>query len=95
MRCSLSGSAAELRRWCSAGKRLSRSGWWTWLEHHPGSPRLINMYGTTETTVHASFREIVDGEVDSAASPIGVPLAICGVLRAGWVVASGAGRGGR
>ena len=30
-----------------------------WLDTHPGSPRLINMYGTTETTVHASFREIL------------------------------------
>ena len=47
----------------------------TWLHNHPGSPRLINMYGITETTVHASFREIVDGDVDSNASPIGVPLA--------------------
>jgi glycopeptidolipid biosynthesis protein len=47
----------------------------TWLNHHPGLPRLINMYGITETTVHASLREIVDGDVDSNASPIGVPLA--------------------
>ena len=31
----------------------------TWLDNHPGLPRLINLYGTTETTVHASFREIV------------------------------------
>jgi len=36
----------------------------TWLDDHPGSPRLINMYGITETTVHASFREIVAGDVD-------------------------------
>ena len=36
---------------------------------------MTNMYGITETTVHASFREIVDGDVDSYASPIGVPLA--------------------
>jgi amino acid adenylation domain-containing protein len=46
----------------------------SWLEHHPDSPRLINMYGITETTVHASFREIVAGDVDSVVSPIGVPL---------------------
>jgi non-ribosomal peptide synthase protein (TIGR01720 family) len=32
------------------------------------------MYGITETTVHASFREILDGDVDSIVSPIGVPL---------------------
>ena len=39
---------------------------------------MINMYGITETTVHASFREIVAGDVDSAVSPIGVPLADLG-----------------
>jgi amino acid adenylation domain-containing protein/non-ribosomal peptide synthase protein (TIGR01720 family) len=50
----------------------------TWLEGHPGSPRLINMYGITETTVHASFREICAGDVESAVSPIGVPLAHLG-----------------
>ena len=33
------------------------------------------MYGITETTVHASFREIVDVDVDSGVSPVGVPLA--------------------
>src|SRR3954449_5952623 len=49
-----------------------------WLGSHPGLPRMINMYGITETTVHASFREIVDGDVDSAVSPIGVPLADLG-----------------
>nr|WP_082947556.1 non-ribosomal peptide synthetase [Mycobacterium sp. E2479] len=49
-----------------------------WLDRHPGSPRLINMYGITETTVHASFREIVDTDAASAASPIGIPLAHLG-----------------
>ncbi len=46
----------------------------SWLQRHPGMPRLVNMYGITETTVHASFRELVDGDVDSAVSPIGGPL---------------------
>ncbi|SPM37061.1 non-ribosomal peptide synthetase, partial [Mycobacterium rhizamassiliense] len=45
-----------------------------WMNKHPGPPRLINMYGITETTVHASFREIVDADVEKAVSPIGVPL---------------------
>ena len=53
---------------------MSRSDFAPWLAAHPGSPRLINMYGITETTVHASFREIVDADVDSVVSPIGVPL---------------------
>ena len=50
----------------------------TWLHNHPSLPRLVNMYGITETTVHASLREIVDADVDSNASPIGVPLAHLG-----------------
>ena len=44
------------------------------------------MYGITETTVHASFREIVAGDVDSAVSPIGVPLAHLGFfVLDGWL----------
>ncbi len=50
----------------------------TWMADHPGSPRLINMYGITETTVHASFREIMAEDLDSVVSPIGVPLAHLG-----------------
>ena len=68
---------------------------WAWLDNHPGSARLINMYGITETTVHASLREIVAADADSNASPIGVPLAASWLFCAGWVVAGGAGRGGR
>ena len=49
-----------------------------WLDRHPSSPRLINMYGITETTVHASFREIVSGDAEGSVSPIGVPLAHLG-----------------
>ncbi|TCK00105.1 non-ribosomal peptide synthase/polyketide synthase [Nocardia alba] len=29
-----------------------------WFARYPDSPRLVNMYGITETTVHASYREI-------------------------------------
>ncbi|WP_369831828.1 amino acid adenylation domain-containing protein, partial [Mycobacterium sp. E796] len=58
----------------------------TWLDSHPGLPRLINMYGITETTVHASFREIVAGDADTAVSPIGVPLAHLGFfVLDGWL----------
>ena len=49
-----------------------------WLDQHPDTPRLINMYGITETTVHASFREIVAADGDHGGSPIGVPLAHLG-----------------
>src|SRR4029077_20144172 len=57
-----------------------------WLAAHPGAPRLINMYGITETTVHASFREICAADVDGAVSPIGVPLAHLGFfVLDGWL----------
>ena len=72
------GQQLKLETVVFAGEALEPQRLETWLDHHPGSPRLLNLYGTTETTVHASFREIVDGDVDSAASPIGVPLAHLG-----------------
>jgi len=50
----------------------------TWLDSHPESPRMINLYGITETTVHASFREIIQTDIDNAVSPIGHPLANLG-----------------
>ncbi|MGB8386580.1 amino acid adenylation domain-containing protein, partial [Mycobacterium sp.] len=57
-----------------------------WLHNHPGLPRMINMYGITETTVHASFREIVGADADSTVSPIGVPLAHLGFfVLDGWL----------
>ncbi|MHA7702014.1 amino acid adenylation domain-containing protein [Mycobacterium sp. ML4] len=46
----------------------------TWLSNHPQAPRLINMYGITETTVHASYRRILEPDATGATSPIGVPL---------------------
>jgi amino acid adenylation domain-containing protein len=57
-----------------------------WWDNHPGLPRLINMYGITETTVHASVREIVAGDLHSHGSPIGVPLAHLGFfVLDGWL----------
>ncbi|WP_445166402.1 amino acid adenylation domain-containing protein [Mycolicibacterium sp. Dal123E01] len=57
-----------------------------WLQNHPGAPRMINMYGITETTVHASFREITEVDADSGVSPIGHPLANLGFfVLDGWL----------
>ncbi|OBF03805.1 non-ribosomal peptide synthetase [Mycobacterium sp. 852002-10029_SCH5224772] len=69
------GQQLKLQSAVFGGEALEPQRLATWLNHHPGWPRLINMYGITETTVHASFREILHGDVDSNASPIGVPLA--------------------
>ncbi|MBF6301929.1 amino acid adenylation domain-containing protein, partial [Nocardia amamiensis] len=46
-----------------------------WYERHPAdAPRLVNMYGITETTVHVSFLPIDEQLVDSPASLIGRAL---------------------
>ncbi|WP_373197111.1 AMP-binding protein, partial [Mycobacterium marinum] len=58
-----------------AGEALEPARLGPWLANHGQRPRLINMYGTTETTVHASFREIVRHDLGFAVSPVGVPLA--------------------
>ena len=44
-----------------------------WFERHGDAPRLINMYGITETTVHATYHAILRDEL-STASVIGAPL---------------------
>jgi amino acid adenylation domain-containing protein len=38
------------------------------------SPTVVNMYGITECTVHATFRRICLEDLQQAASPIGTPL---------------------
>ena len=53
---------------------------------------MVNMYGITETTVHASVREIVAADTDTVASPIGVPLAhLAFFVLDGWLRAVPAG----
>ena len=72
------GRQLKLQAVVFGGEALEPQRLSTWLKAHQGFPRLINMYGITETTVHASFREILGSDVDSASSPIGVPLAHLG-----------------
>ncbi|WP_156658176.1 condensation domain-containing protein, partial [Mycobacterium kyorinense] len=69
------GPQLELKTVVFGGEALEPQRLSSWLDNHPGAPRLINMYGITETTVHASFREIVADDVEHSVSPIGKPLA--------------------
>ena len=86
------GSQLKLETVVFGGEALEPQRLRTWLHNHPGLPRLVNMYGITETTVHASLREILDGDADSGASPIGVPLAHLGFfVLDGWLRAVPAG----
>ncbi|MCV7298533.1 amino acid adenylation domain-containing protein [Mycobacterium barrassiae] len=68
------GQQLKLQTVVFGGEALEPQRLSTWLHSHPGLPRMINMYGITETTVHASFREIGIGDVADSSSPIGVPL---------------------
>ncbi|MCA2265932.1 non-ribosomal peptide synthase/polyketide synthase, partial [Mycobacterium marseillense] len=72
------GEQLKLQTVVFGGEALDPRRLATWLHRHPGLPRMVNMYGITETTVHASFREILGGDVDGNVSPIGVPLANLG-----------------
>ncbi len=44
-----------------------------WKKVHP-DVRLINMYGITETTVHVTWKEIADEDIDRNVSNIGRPI---------------------
>lgn len=52
-----------------------------WKERYPRT-KLVNMYGITETTVHSTYKEITEREIESGASPIGeaIPTLSCYVL---------------
>ncbi len=46
-----------------------------WFERYPTAPRLVNMYGITETTVHVTYRVIDPAECrEPKGSPIGIPI---------------------
>ncbi len=44
-----------------------------WKSRYPGT-KLINMYGITETTVHVTFKEITDIDIETNKSNIGKPI---------------------
>jgi amino acid adenylation domain-containing protein len=50
-----------------------------WPERYPGC-RLINMYGITETTVHVTYKEITQKEIDANTSNIGQPIPTLSLL---------------
>ncbi|KQH77025.1 hypothetical protein AO501_11190 [Mycobacterium gordonae] len=80
------GRSLQLETVLFAGEALEPQRLRAWLRNHPRSPRLLNLYGTTETTVHASVREIVASDVDAGDSPIGVPLSHLGFfVLDGWL----------
>ncbi|WP_280219869.1 non-ribosomal peptide synthetase [Nocardia neocaledoniensis] len=65
----------SLRRIVFGGEPLDPRRLTSWFDRHGADgPRLVNMYGITETTVHVTHTAITDGEHHRAGSPIGRPL---------------------
>ena len=89
------GRQLKLEAVVFGGEALEPQRLGTWLDNHPGSPRLINMYGITETTVHASLREIARRRCRQQCQPHRGAVGASWLFCAGWVVAGGAGRCGR
>ncbi len=65
----------DLRLVVFGGEALEPASLAPWLARHgEARPRLVNMYGITETTVHVTYRVMGRADLGSAASPIGRPL---------------------
>jgi amino acid adenylation domain-containing protein len=52
---------------------LAALGRW-WNGHSAERPRLVNMYGITETTVHVTYRPVVPADLGRPGSPIGLAI---------------------
>ena len=69
------GRTLALRWVIFGGEALDPSALAPWIDRHGDeSPRLVNMYGITETTVHVTFRRLTADDARSRHSRIGVPL---------------------
>ncbi|GES28793.1 non-ribosomal peptide synthetase [Streptomyces angustmyceticus] len=65
-----------LRAVVFGGEKLEPAILKRWVERYGDDrPRLINMYGITETTVHVTLRPLTRADFDDRRSPIGTPLA--------------------
>jgi amino acid adenylation domain-containing protein len=63
----------NLRYVIFGGEALSPGRLKSWVDRYPAT-RLINMYGITETTVHVTYKEIGEKEIDENISSIGHPI---------------------
>jgi amino acid adenylation domain-containing protein len=66
------GATLALRVVIFGGEALAPGSLTDWVQRHGDRPRLVNMYGITETCVHVSYRELSRDDVAHATtSPIG------------------------
>ncbi|HEX8393776.1 MAG TPA: non-ribosomal peptide synthase/polyketide synthase [Longimicrobium sp.] len=71
-----SARTLALREVIFGGEALDPASLRGWVERRGAErPRLVNMYGITETTVHVTWRVIGEADVrGGSASPIGIPI---------------------
>ena len=88
-----SAGALALRVVIFGGEALAGSALRGWFGRHgDAQPRLVNMYGITETTVHVTYRRMRVGDGDERESLIGEPIAGWTLdLEDGEIVVGGAG----
>src|SRR6185369_15157585 len=69
------GALGGLRWVIFGGEALDPQGLAPWLDRYGDeTPRLVNMYGITETTVHVTWRPLSRHDVSGRRSAIGVPI---------------------
>ncbi|MBB1650688.1 non-ribosomal peptide synthetase [Delftia sp. UME58] len=69
------GSGLSLRQVVFGGEALEPESLRPWFDRFGDQgPRLINMYGITETTVHVTYRQITKADLDGGRSPVGVAI---------------------
>ncbi|GAB3795741.1 hypothetical protein GCM10027605_02330 [Micromonospora zhanjiangensis] len=69
------GRLADLRTVVFGGDALDTDSVRRWLRRYgPTGPRLVNMYGITETTVHVTYCPLSTDLLDAGGSLIGVPI---------------------
>lgn len=68
-------SKLNLRYVIFGGEALDFAALQQWNQHHGlDQPKLINMYGITETTVHVTYHRITEQDLDQRQSLIGRPI---------------------
>ncbi|MCZ8521907.1 MULTISPECIES: non-ribosomal peptide synthetase [Paenibacillus] len=67
------GTPLQLRQVIFGGEALSPQLLREWRSRYP-AVQLINMYGITETTVHVTYKEITEREMEQGKSNIGRPI---------------------
>ena len=72
-------SALAIRYFIFGGEALKPGKLKAWKEKYPLC-KLINMYGITETTVHVTYKEITQREIESNTSNIGRPIPTLSLL---------------